>query len=117
MIAFGKLQELITGSADDLPAASSSSTGALFVVALVLRVYLATGHDEPAGADRRDGRLALVLGVLMVLPIGGADMPVVISLLNAYTGLAAAATGFVLGNNVLIIAGALDGASGFAAHA
>jgi NAD(P) transhydrogenase subunit beta len=53
-----------------------------------------------------------VLGVLFVLPIGGADMPVVISLLNAFTGLAAAATGFVLNNNVLIVAGALVGASG-----
>jgi NAD(P) transhydrogenase subunit beta len=53
------------------------------------------------------------LGVLFVLPIGGADMPVVISLLNSYAGLASAATGFALGNNVLIIAGALDGTSGF----
>ncbi len=49
----------------------------------------------------------------MVLPIGGADMPVVISLLNSYAGLAARATGFAIGNNVLIIAGALDGAGGF----
>jgi NAD(P) transhydrogenase subunit beta len=57
--------------------------------------------------------LGTLIGVLIVLPIGGADMPVVISLLNSYAGLAAAATGFVLGNNVLIIAGALDGASGF----
>jgi H+-translocating NAD(P) transhydrogenase subunit beta len=55
---------------------------------------------------------ALVFGVLFVLPIGGADMPVVIALLNAFTGLAAAAAGFVLHNNVLIVAGALVGASG-----
>jgi NAD(P) transhydrogenase subunit beta len=57
--------------------------------------------------------LALCFGVSLVLPIGGADMPVVISLLNSYAGLASAATGFAIGNNVLIIAGALDGASGF----
>ena len=56
--------------------------------------------------------LALLLGVALVLPIGGADMPVVISLLNSFTGLAAAATGFVLDNNALIIAGTLVGASG-----
>src|SRR5207248_3143469 len=55
---------------------------------------------------------ALVFGVLFVLPIGGADMPVVISLLNAFTGLAAAATGFELSNNVLIVSGMLVGASG-----
>ena len=55
---------------------------------------------------------AAILGVLFVLPIGGADMPVIISLLNSFTGLAAALTGFALGNNVLIISGALVGASG-----
>ena len=57
--------------------------------------------------------LAFVFGVLLVMPIGSADMPVVMSLLNSYAGLASAATGFVLGNNVLIIAGTLDGFSGF----
>ena len=57
--------------------------------------------------------VGLAVGVLIVIPIGGADMPVVISLLNSYAGLASSATGFALGNNVLIIAGALDGAAGF----
>src|SRR5437764_13971270 len=57
--------------------------------------------------------LAFVFGVLLVMPIGSADMPVVMSLLNSYAGLASAATGFVLSNNVLIIAGTLDGFSGF----
>ena len=57
--------------------------------------------------------LALIFGVLLVVPIGSADMPVVMSLLNSYAGLASAATGFALGNNVLIIAGTLDGFSGF----
>src|SRR5688572_4623721 len=57
--------------------------------------------------------LAFVFGILLVMPIGSADMPVVMSLLNSYAGLASAATGFVLGNNVLIIAGTLDGFSGF----
>src|SRR5258708_14421559 len=56
---------------------------------------------------------AFVFGVLLVLPIGSADMPVVMSLLNSYAGLASAATGFVLSNNVLIIAGTMDGFSGF----
>jgi NAD(P) transhydrogenase subunit beta len=57
--------------------------------------------------------VAFVIGISLVLPIGGADMPVVVSLLNSYAGLAASATGFAIGNTVLIIAGALDGASGF----
>jgi NAD(P) transhydrogenase subunit beta len=55
---------------------------------------------------------AMVFGVLSVIPIGGADMPVVISLLNSYSGLAACAAGFVISNNILIVSGALVGASG-----
>jgi NAD(P) transhydrogenase subunit beta len=57
--------------------------------------------------------ISLVIGVLLVIPIGGADMPTVISLLNSYAGLSAAAMGFVLNSKLLIIAGALDGSSGF----
>ena len=57
--------------------------------------------------------LGFLFGVMLVIPIGSADMPVVMSLLNSYAGLSSAATGFVLGNNILIIAGTLDGFSGF----
>ena len=100
MIAFGKLQEVITGSPVTVPG-QQAITGGLFVVVLALCALLATGHESQA-----------LLGVQMVMAIGGADMPVVISLLNAFTGLATASTGFVLSNNVLIIAGMLVGASG-----
>jgi NAD(P) transhydrogenase subunit beta len=110
LIAFGKLQELLSGRPIVYP-------GQQFVNGAVLLVALALGISIVAGADR-DVLLvgliaaALVFGVLFVLPIGGADMPVVISLLNAFTGLAASAAGFLLHNNVLIVAGALVGASG-----
>jgi NAD(P) transhydrogenase subunit beta len=110
MIAFGKLQEVITGSPVVLPG-QRVITGALFAVVLVLCVILGTGHEsQPLLAVTMV--LGLLLGIQMVMAIGGADMPVVISLLNAFTGLATASTGFVLSNNVLIIAGTLVGASG-----
>jgi NAD(P) transhydrogenase subunit beta len=70
-------------------------------------------HPETVAAFYSMLGLAFVFGIMLVIPIGSADMPVVMSLLNSYAGLAAAATGFVLGNNVLIIAGTLDGFSGF----
>jgi proton-translocating NAD(P)+ transhydrogenase subunit beta len=110
MIAFGKLQEVITGSPVVLPG-QRFITGALFAVVLGLCVILGTGHEsQPLLAVTMV--LGLLLGIQMVMAIGGADMPVVISLLNAFTGLATASTGFVLSNNVLIIAGTLVGASG-----
>jgi H+-translocating NAD(P) transhydrogenase subunit beta len=110
LVAFAKLQELIGGR----PIVYG---GQQIVNAAVLATALALGAAIVAGADRDFlvvGLIlaALTLGVLFVLPIGGADMPVVISLLNAFTGLAASAAGFLLHNNVLIVAGALVGASG-----
>ena len=110
LIAFAKLQELLSGRPIVYP-------GQQFVNAAVLLTALVVGGAIVAGAEG-DALVvaliaaALVFGVLFVLPIGGADMPVVISLLNAFTGLAASAAGFLLHNNVLIVAGALVGASG-----
>ncbi len=110
MIAFGKLQEMIGGSPRTLPGQRFITAG-LFAAILILCIYIGTGHhSQPAMVAAMV--LSLVLGVQMVMAIGGADMPVVISLLNAFTGLATAATGFALSNNVLIIAGTLVGASG-----
>ena len=110
MVAFAKLQELVSGR-------PITYGGQKVVNALVVLVAVALGGAIVAGAA--DEWLlvgviaaALTFGVLFVLPIGGADMPVVISLLNAFTGLAASAAGFVLHNNVLIVSGALVGASG-----
>ena len=110
-IAFGKLQEIIPGRPITLGPAQQ-------VVNLVLLILaLAAGIDIAAGAHSEGifiGLLvcAALLGNAVVLPIGGADMPVVISLLNAFTGLSAAATGIALNNTALIVAGMLVGASG-----
>jgi proton-translocating NAD(P)+ transhydrogenase subunit beta len=110
-IAFGKLQEVIPGR----PISFGSSQQ---VVNLVLAILaLAAGIDLIAGAHSEGvfiGMLivAALLGNAVVLPIGGADMPVVISLLNAFTGLSAAATGMALNNPALIVAGMIVGASG-----
>ena len=110
LVAFAKLQELIQGRPIVYP-------GQQLVNGLLLAGVVTAGIAIVAGAERQWLIWAvivgsLIFGVLFVLPIGGADMPVVISLLNAFTGLAAAATGFELENNVLIVSGALVGASG-----
>jgi NAD(P) transhydrogenase subunit beta len=111
LLAFAKLQELISGKPLVYPGRRVVSFGAL-AVALGTAAYLvlAPGHSDALpiliGA-------ALVFGVLLVLSIGGADMPTVIAILNSYAGLSAAGLGFVLNNKLLIVAGALDGASGF----
>src|SRR5881227_1600157 len=110
MIAFAKLQELIGGRPITY-AGQQFVNGALFLGALGCAIALVAGvQDEwllwvTVAAS-------LCFGVLFVLPIGGADMPVVISLLNAFTGIAVALGGFELENNVLIVAGMLVGASG-----
>jgi NAD(P) transhydrogenase subunit beta len=110
MVAFAKLQELIKGRPITYP-------GQQLVNGLVFTVALGAGIAGVAGVEEQWVMwvvlgFAALFGVLFVLPIGGADMPVVISLLNAFTGLAAAATGFELENNVLIVSGMLVGASG-----
>ena len=110
MIAFAKLQELIQGRPITYPA-QQFVNGALFLAALGCGLALVSGVQQQWLLWVLVG-LALLFGVLFVLPIGGADMPVVISLLNAFTGLAVAASGFELENNVLIVSGMLVGASG-----
>ncbi len=116
-MAFGKLQGFITGQPITFPG-QKLINAAVFLGAVGLYVALVvtqSGDSTEAGLIMFAvmTALALVIGVTLVLPIGGADMPVVVSLLNSYAGLAASATGFAIGNNILIVAGALDGASGF----
>jgi NAD(P) transhydrogenase subunit beta len=110
LVAFAKLQELVSGRPIVFP-------GQNVVNVLVLLGAAAVGVAIVAGVEGEWAIVALILlallfGVMFVLPIGGADMPVVISLLNAFTGLAASATGFVLDSTVLIVSGMLVGASG-----
>jgi H+-translocating NAD(P) transhydrogenase subunit beta len=109
-IAFAKLQELLPGKPIVLPA-QQLINGALLLVAVGLGVAIAAGSHAQI---LMIGLLlaAGALGNMVVLPIGGADMPVVISLLNAFTGLSAAATGIALNNTALIVAGMIVGASG-----
>jgi NAD(P) transhydrogenase subunit beta len=111
IIAWGKLSEVISGK----PALFRGQTilnGSIFVVALMGgAIFIANPAD---GYPILIGiiTLSLILGVLAVIPIGGADMPVVISLLNSYSGIAACAAGLAIENNILIVSGALVGASG-----
>ena len=109
-VAYGKLQGVVTGNPVTFPL-QKTANAVLFLGILTTGVAFTVGDPTPE-MYLALAVAALVLGVLLVIPIGGADMPVVVSLLNSYSGLAAAATGFVLGNMILIIAGALVGASG-----
>jgi NAD(P) transhydrogenase subunit beta len=111
LVAFGKLQGLVRS-------APVVFKGQRFLNILLFALFLIMGIIviiNPANSTVLliILAIALILGLLFVIPIGGADMPVVISMLNSCSGLAAAATGFVLSNNILIICGALVGASGF----
>ena len=110
-IAFGKLQEILPGRPIKLPGQSIVNL-VLFLIAVVSAVVLAAGTHSQALFVLGILVTAGILGNMVVLPIGGADMPVVISLLNAFTGLSAAATGLALGNTALIVAGMIVGASG-----
>jgi NAD(P) transhydrogenase subunit beta len=110
MVAFAKLQELIRGRPIVYPL-QQPTNALLFAAVLAAGISIAAGVEQQWVLGALLGGAAL-FGILFVLPIGGADMPVVISLLNAFTGLAAAATGFELENNVLIVSGMLVGASG-----
>ncbi len=110
-IAFGKLQEILPGRPIRLPM-QHIINAVLLLVAVASAVILASGTHSQALFILGILVTAALLGNLVVLPIGGADMPVVISLLNAFTGLSAAATGVALDNTALIVAGMLVGASG-----
>jgi NAD(P) transhydrogenase subunit beta len=109
LVAFAKLQELMKKSYG-LPGGPVGN--ALFVIAALVAVALVVVNPGNVAAMVAVVVLALLLGLFLVMPIGGADMPVVIALLNSYSGIAAAFAGFILGNTVLIIAGSLVGTSG-----
>ncbi len=108
-IAYGKLQGLVPTRPLLLPIRNVINVG-LLITMIASTVWLVA--DPSITPFLIAAGTALALGILVVIPIGGADMPVVIALLNSYSGIAGAATGFVLDNNILIIAGSLVGASG-----
>ncbi len=110
-IAFGKLQGFISGKPVVFPG-QQAINGLLALALVVMGVSVCIGGGQEMNMFYGVLIVAAILGITMTIPIGGADMPVVISLLNSYSGVAAAATGFVLMNNGLIISGALVGASG-----
>lgn len=109
-VAFAKLQELIDGNPKGFPGMKLINAG--LVIASVIAIFMLISDPSNTTLFYFVVIAAFILGVLLVLPIGGADMPVVIALLNSYSGIAAAAAGFVTDNSALIIVGALVGASG-----
>jgi H+-translocating NAD(P) transhydrogenase subunit beta len=111
LIACGKLQGIIHGKPIQFRGQNFVNLATFFVMVGCFIFFCI--HPESQVVFYSMLGVAFFFGVMLVIPIGSADMPVVMSLLNSYAGLASAATGFVLGNNVLIIAGTLDGFSGF----
>ncbi|NLS06008.1 NAD(P)(+) transhydrogenase (Re/Si-specific) subunit beta [Rhizobium sp. P32RR-XVIII] len=111
LMAFGKLQDILPGQPITFRGQNAFNLAVLAVGVASLVWLVADPMNVTVAAVML--AVSLIVGVLLVLPIGGADMPVVVSLLNSYAGLAAVATGFAIDNNILIIVGALDGLSGF----
>ncbi len=109
-IAFGKLQGIVTGKV--VKYKFQHQINLILLLALIILSILFVNNPTRNELITIVTLLSLILGILLTLPIGGADMPVAISLLNSYSGLAASATGFVINNYMLIIAGSLVGASG-----
>ena len=114
VVAFGKLQELkfFKDDAKFRFTGQQKVNAAIFLAAALLGLVVAISHSSNGALITLFFLLALAFGAMMALPIGGADMPVVISLFNAFTGLAVALEGFVLGNSAMIIAGIIVGSSG-----
>jgi NAD(P) transhydrogenase subunit beta len=110
-MAFGKLQEVLPQRPITYKGQNFVNLG-VFAAAAVTGILLITNPQQPIFFPVFTV-LALLFGVLLIIPIGGADMPTVIALLNSYAGLSASAMGFVFDNKMLIVAGALDGSSGF----
>ncbi len=109
-VAFGKLQGFISGNAITFPGLNIINIGSMIGVLVMIGFF--TYDPSNATIFWIILGVSLLIGITSVIPIGGADMPVVISLLNSYSGLAASMAGFVLGNNLLIVSGALVGAAG-----
>ncbi|MEY4579818.1 MAG: hypothetical protein RL701_4521 [Pseudomonadota bacterium] len=110
LLAFGKLQEIITTKAVVYPGRNFVSVSTL-VLSVLSAVYIGFDPTSTIAFGVLIGT-SLLFGVFLIIPIGGADMPTVIAILNSYAGLSASAMGFVMNNKLLIIAGALDGTSG-----
>jgi H+-translocating NAD(P) transhydrogenase subunit beta len=109
VVAFGKLAGRVDGKAKKLPGGHALNAGAVLLAFVLLIIY---ANDGSVGALIAMTLLAFFIGYHLIMGIGGADMPVVVSMLNSYSGWAAAAIGFTLGNDLLIVTGALVGSSG-----